>query len=179
MIPILFLALPGLITIPAQREYFPKTMTIIVDPSFPREMLYVALRRHVADMLSPCPGYNTSGSWDEEMLDAFRRSRRQLADVILDELVDEEFVPAERHPAPSDYRSRVVVIDPFVFGRSDSEVEAVPDGFHFQVDLADYEISAAISRVSSGKRTSEYGVVIWDWLDARNRDKYCYFSYHY
>ena len=179
MIPILFLALPGLITIPAQREYLPRTMTIIVDPSFPSEMLYVALRQHVADMLSPCPGYNTSGSWDEEMFDAFRSSRRQLADVILDELVDEEFVPAEGHPAPPDYRSRVVVIDPFVFGRSVFETQAVPDGFHFQVDLADFKISAVINRVSSGKRTSTYGVSIWDWLDVRSRDKTCYFSYHY
>ena len=152
--------------------------SIEVGRSFPKEMRFVALREHVADLLRTCRRDDTSGGWDIELLETFERIRRPLAKTILDQLVDDQFVPAHGESVEAQYRARVVVIDPFVFGLSRFGSDAVPDGFTVEVGLEGHLLLALISRTSAGPGgRAQYSIGIWDW-DSDDPHKTCGFAYH-
>ena len=150
---------------------------IDVGAGFPKEMRYVALRERVADLLQTCRLEDTSGGRDMDLLETFERIRRPLARTILDQLVDDEFVPAHGESVEPQYRSRMVVIDPFVFGRSRLRSDAVPDGFTVEVSLEGHLLLALIARTSAGSGgRARYSIGIWDW-DSDDPHKTCGFAY--
>lgn len=151
--------------------------SIQVERSFPKEMRYVTLREHVADLLRTCRLDDTSGGRDMELLETFESIRRPLARTILDQLVDDEFVPAHGESVEAQYRARVVVIDPFVFGLSRFRSGAVPDGFTVEVSLEGHLLLALIARTSAGPGGhARYSIGIWDW-DSDDPHKTCGFAY--
>ena len=169
-------ALPG---VPAAEDSPDWNFSIDVEKSFPGEMRYVALRELVADLLQPCRLRATSGGTDMALLEAFEGSRRQTARTIFDQLVDDEFIPAQGESVEAQYRSRVVVIDPFVFGRSRFWSDGVPDGFTVEVWVEGHLLQVLMTRTADGHGgRADYGVTIWDW-DSDDRSKTCGFSYHY
>ena len=148
-------------------------LTIELTDPFPREIRYTALRQNIVALLTPCRSEYTSGGWDSELMDIFERARRPLADAILDHIVDEEFIPTWRIPQGDDYRSRIVSIDPFSFGRTDLQVDVLPEGVSVEVRL-NHHLNIDVTRHRS--RTF-YGVTIWRWNRSDERDKSCGFSY--
>ena len=151
--------------------------SIQVERSFPEEMRYVTLRGHVADLLRTCRLDDTSGGRDMELLETFESIRRPLARTILEQLVDDEFVPAHGESVEPQYRARVVVIDPFVFGQSRFRSGAVPDGFTVEVSLEGHLLLALITRITDGSGgRARYSVGIWDW-DSGDPHKTCGFAY--
>ena len=164
---------------PAAEDSPDRNFSIDVEKSFPGEMRYVALRELVADLLQPCRLRDTSGGTDMALLEAFEGSRRQTARTIFDQLVDDEFIPAQGESVEAQYRSRVVVIDPFVFGRSRFWSDGVPDGFTVEVWVEGHLLQVLMTRTADGHGgRADYGVTIWDW-DSDDRSKTCGFSYHY
>ena len=144
---------------------------------FPKQVHYPTLNENIADLVSPCRDEDTSGSRDYELLEAFRGARRQLADAILDHIVDDEFIPTQqRDPKRDRYRSRTVTIDPFSYGVTDLQLDTIPDGLTAKVTLA-YHLGITISHASSDHR-AEYNVTIWRWNKPDERSKSCMFSYH-
>lgn len=151
--------------------------SIQVERSFPKEMRYVTLREQVADLLRTCRLDDTSGGRDMELLETFESIRRPLARTILDQLVDDEFVPAHGESVEAQYRARVVVIDPFVFGQSRFRSDAVPGGFTVEVSLEGHLLLALIARTSAGSGgRARYSIGIWDW-DGGDPHKTCGFAY--
>ncbi len=151
--------------------------SIQVERSFPKEMRYVALRERVADLLQTCRLDDTSGGRDMELLETFESIRRPLARTILDQLVDDEFVPAHGESVEQQYRARVVVIDPFVFGLSRFRSNAVPEGFAVEVSLQGHLLLALIARTTDGPGgRARYSIGIWDW-DTNDPHKTCGFAY--
>ena len=151
--------------------------SIQVEQSFPKEMRYVTLRQHVADLLQTCRLDDTSGGRDMELLETFESIRRPLARTILDQLVDDELVPTHGESVEAQYRARVVVIDPFVFGLSRFRSGAVPHGFTVEVSLQGHLLLALIARTADGPGgRARYSVGVWDW-DSGDPHKSCGFAY--
>ena len=163
---VLLVAIP-LMSTAAATQSSRSNLTIEVTSTFPKEIGLRRLKDNIASLLTSCRADNTSGSWNTELLETFESNRRQRGDLILDHLVDDDFI-SER---PS-RRRRNVVIDRFSLGRSDLQTDAVPRGFHLEVTLDGHVLQAVISRNSS-----QYSVAIWEW-NTMDPSKTCGFSSH-